>query len=436
MAQNYEYYGVLSKTSVSAPEWTAFGSLEQYNHNKSQANERKQKRPAVIVASLLILFLASATGLPLSVILMIKSASIEKEAFLPRDLVFFASVLSLVYIGLHIRGARQDYSRDGMCPPQQLGHYLHAAALLVARLGIVIWLAALLATAVVIARSVPFHGFAGRVSVVNLMLCISTIPPLLIINITIERRNTPFTTAGISKASPRDLEDELAGDVSISRRGSLYQGNQQSKAGSVITMETEEIFKLGAPEVEEKVQVSAAKRPAVVSDAEHDSSAELPAVINQGEHVHPSPPSSELFLPVPLPAPLQTYYPGAWREEWDGMGPSRLSGSSLEAHASSTISSKASSLSFVSSAPRMTPSPPESVVARAPGSKLATTWYAAEPEIAIRQPIKVMRNPAYVPRLIKRPDSVAKRPGCDQLVRRPSKFARPLSISEKAGFTR
>ena len=65
-------------------------------------------------------------------------------------------------------------------PPHLRGNYLHASALLVARLAIVIWIAALIATAVMIARagSVPFRyadgtkkGFVGAVPILNLLIC-------------------------------------------------------------------------------------------------------------------------------------------------------------------------------------------------------------------------------------------------------------------------
>ena len=65
-------------------------------------------------------------------------------------------------------------------PPHLRGNYLHASALLVARLAIVVWIAALIATVVMIARAgpIPFRyadgtkkGFVGAVPVLNLLIC-------------------------------------------------------------------------------------------------------------------------------------------------------------------------------------------------------------------------------------------------------------------------
>lgn len=93
-------------------------------------------------------------------------------ASLPRDVILFAGTLSLLYICLHIRAAMKNCTREGSGPPQLYGRYLHASALLVARLGIVCWVAALIATAVLISRALPFEGFLAKVPYLDLLICI------------------------------------------------------------------------------------------------------------------------------------------------------------------------------------------------------------------------------------------------------------------------
>ncbi|KAI1819622.1 hypothetical protein F4861DRAFT_124502 [Xylaria intraflava] len=414
-------YIVPESNPLSEAQAQLYTSLEQYN-----SELRRRKLPSIILAALIVLFLTSATSIPLAVALMVKAAEIEKAISLPRDLVFFSGILSLLYICLHIRGARKDYRREGMGPPQQYGHYLHASALLVARIGIVTWIAALVATAVLMAKTVRFHGLSGRVSVVNLMLCTSAIPPFLIISITIERNSTPFATAAISKESfltyrVRDFDDDLVADVSVSRRASMLQ-RKQSECGSVLTLPTEEIFRLGAPREDEKVSAPPEPESAGVPE---------PVVPDDTAAVEPPP------VP-PIPLPQQTYYPGGWRAEWDdGRGASRMSRNSMDAHASSSISS---SIEPSPPAPKISQPPAEPATCAGPyngrrarslgRSNLSTVRYAAAPEIAVRQSIKVVPNPAFVADGVKKPDAAARVRGSEELRRNPSNFSRPIRSPE------
>jgi hypothetical protein len=164
MARNNESGYTLSSPSEANAQ-VLYESLEQYN-----AKQKRRKRPSIILAALLVLFLSSAGGISLAVVLMVKVVEIE-AACLSRDLILFAASLTLLYICLHVKGARKDYKREGPGPPQIYGHYLHASALLVARLGIGTWIAALVATAIMIARAIPFQGISGKVPILNLLIC-------------------------------------------------------------------------------------------------------------------------------------------------------------------------------------------------------------------------------------------------------------------------
>lgn len=143
-----------------------YHSLEQYNRE-----QRRRRRPAIVLGALICLFISSAGGIALAIILMLQPVEIQ-AACIARDLIMFAGVMALLYIGLHIRAARKDYKRRGPGPPQIYGEYLHASALLIARLAIAVWIAGLIATAIMIARAGPFKGFAGKIPFLNLLVCI------------------------------------------------------------------------------------------------------------------------------------------------------------------------------------------------------------------------------------------------------------------------
>ncbi|OTA94587.1 hypothetical protein M434DRAFT_256191 [Hypoxylon sp. CO27-5] len=143
-----------------------YHSLEQYNKE-----QKRRRRPSILLAALVSLFLSSVGGLALAIVLLLQPVEIQ-SACIARDLTLFASSIALVYVCLHVRGARKDYRRRGPGPPQIYGDYLHASALMIARLGIAVWVAALVATAVMIARAVPANGFARIAPYLDLVICI------------------------------------------------------------------------------------------------------------------------------------------------------------------------------------------------------------------------------------------------------------------------
>jgi hypothetical protein len=158
--------GYSSSAPSEAHARLLYQSLKKYN--KEQMSRR---RPSVILAALISLFLSSAGGIALAIVLMVKV--VEKEAgCLSRDLILFAATISMFYIGLHIRGARKDYKREVSIPPQLYTEYLYATALLIARVGICVWAAALIATAILMARAVPFQDLSKTVPILNLLICI------------------------------------------------------------------------------------------------------------------------------------------------------------------------------------------------------------------------------------------------------------------------
>ncbi|GAW26742.1 hypothetical protein SAMD00023353_4700100 [Rosellinia necatrix] len=414
-------------------------SLEQYN------GQQRTKRPLIIFSTLLVLFLSSAGGIALAIGLMAKVVDIGAGS-LPRDLILFAGAMSLLYICLHIRGARKDYRKIGPGPPQSYGGYLHACALLVARLSIIIWIAALVATAIMIARTTHFEGFVGKVPFLNLLICIGAIPSFLIISITIEKNPRPFATTAISTPSfltcrVSEFEDDLATDWSVSRRTSLQQ--KQGRTRSILTLPTELFWARGTKFDEEKGD--RLKRPDSVT-----SEKTQPKADESTSDTHPTLPSlspvSPLYMP-PIPraadvnpvqeAPQPTYCPGGWRAEWNdvdqGVGESPLtknpvvglsanpSGPSHQGapHAPDkmappprklqqpiTLRNSTAGVPVTNNAPkqqrqsqprRPAAKPSTSIASSAARSNLSTVRYASQPEIAVRQPIRVVPNPAYLP---------------------------------------
>ncbi|KAI0403194.1 hypothetical protein F4802DRAFT_599336 [Xylaria palmicola] len=427
-----------SRSEMHAP--LLYTSLQRYSER-----QKRQRRPSIILAALFFLFLSSAGGIALAVVLMVQVVNLG-TASLPRDLILFAGIMSLLYIGLHIRGARKDYRKEMPGPPQLHGRYLHASALLIARISIVIWIAALIATGIVIAKALPVGELAAKSPYLDLVLCIGAIPSFLIISITIERNPTPFATAAISSPSfltcrVSDFADDIATDLSVSRRSSLRR--KQSETGSVLTLPTEEIFRLGDPNYNEKTKTEP-KQSSAMDGGQARNEDLLP--MREAELIplglNPVPPSS-----IPLPqngldqettpeVPQPVYVPGGWRTEWNNAQEARVppitenpvyEPCGNDAWSSSYLDPKYMVAETSSSAPALSETPQQhplstventtamntqkqrqdslpatastSIASSAARSNLSTVRYAAEPEIAVQQFIKVVPNPAYQPPL-------------------------------------
>lgn len=138
--------------------------------------ERRRKLPRVMLAVLCVLLLSSAGGIALAIVLIFEPGEAQGTC-LSRDLILYAALLSLLYMTLHIRAALRDHAKRQRGPPHVYGDYLHASALVVARLSIVAWTCALIATAAMIAKppSPPLQGLAGKSPILNLLVCIGAL---------------------------------------------------------------------------------------------------------------------------------------------------------------------------------------------------------------------------------------------------------------------
>ncbi|KAI0865848.1 hypothetical protein F4860DRAFT_526229 [Xylaria cubensis] len=441
-----------------------YHSLDQYNR------ENKGRRwSSITLAALFVLFLSSASGIALAIALMVKVADIG-AASLPRDVILFAATISMLYICLHVRGALKDYKREGTGPPQLYGQYLHASALLVARLSIFCWAAALISTAIMIARALPVEGFLVKLPYLDLLICIGAI----------------------------EYGDDIVSDMSVSRRTSLqHKKSKKSDAGSILTVPTEEIFHLGdAARYEEAMNKH--KQPKSAVDDMPEGVEDLPT--QEGDDALPisnpivpsdTPPTLKVPDPTPDPAvPEPVYCPGGWRTEWNNTaqevgvtglprvtegsvdGSARSSPSHLQhtpevisppsatpssqgvqspTPSNASVSTVSTSRSWRRSSQRPVTAS-TSIASSAARSNLSTVRYAAEPEIAVRQAIRVVPNPAYQPPeerqkpLGGRPEPVtllrnaqrAQKTGPEvtgETMRKPSNFSRPMQKTDTQGET-
>ncbi|KAJ1329793.1 hypothetical protein MN608_06529 [Microdochium nivale] len=144
-------------------------SLEQF-----EKKQRPPRRPSLVLAAVISLFCASAFGIILAGVTLARPVDVV-AACIARDLILFASVMSWFYIGLHVRAAKREIYRLHPGPPQMHGEYLHATALLVARLAICTWAAALIAVSAMVAMAPPARGMEGAVPYLNLMICIGAL---------------------------------------------------------------------------------------------------------------------------------------------------------------------------------------------------------------------------------------------------------------------
>ncbi|KAI1655583.1 hypothetical protein F4813DRAFT_366575 [Daldinia decipiens] len=397
-----------------------YKSLEQYNQDQKQ-----KKRPSFVLAAIIFLFLSSAGGLSLAIVLMVQPTEV-KFTCISRDLVLFASAIALLYICLHIRGARKNYKRKGSGPPQIYGHYLHASALLIARLSIAIWIAALVATAVMVAKPVPSDGLTRIAPYLNLVICVIAIPSSFVISASIESNPTPFATKGVSKNSflngrASQCPSDLTADLSVSRRASLQR--KESSSASIATVPSEEIFQLGNPnaigtarKIASQLTIRTGDIPNDRADLELMANSPIGTTYTTRTGLGNMPLSSAprgLKVPQKLSKspPQPVYHPGAWRTEWNDITKQAevprtiktcADTSSADRSTYSSTSDRASHSWSLSKSSRETSkghraTPSTSITSSANRSRLSTVRYASQPEVAIRQAIRVIKNPNYSP---------------------------------------
>jgi len=115
----------------------------------ARARRRHRHAPTVALVGLIGLFLASGTGVAFSVIAVHFDLRAAGDA-LSRVLVFAACAAGLLYLVVHVWGARTRYVATQHGPPWLYGNHLHAAALLLSRAGFGAWIAAIISTSLLV----------------------------------------------------------------------------------------------------------------------------------------------------------------------------------------------------------------------------------------------------------------------------------------------
>ncbi|KAK7993463.1 hypothetical protein PG989_006844 [Apiospora arundinis] len=213
-------------------------SLEELSQQK-KAKRGRRKRPFFMLVAVLFLFLVSGGGVALAVLLFLNPSQAE-HIQLARDLVLVASGMSLVYTVIHVRGAFTNYVNDAPhIPPHFRGEYTHAFALIVARLGIPVWIAASVATALLISKSQQPLGISGGqipYPLLYLIICVVALISFIALAATINKNPTPFALAGISSSWLLTYQDNVFIEeqddgvfVSISRRASMQRAAVSEK---------------------------------------------------------------------------------------------------------------------------------------------------------------------------------------------------------------
>jgi len=107
--------------------------------------------PTLSLIGLLGLFIASGAGIAFQVLTFFRPLRLDDD-LVSRALVFSASVVSLLYVIVHLRASRTHYTVTQTGPPWLYGNHLHTAALLGSRLAFAVWIAAIVTSSLLAAK--------------------------------------------------------------------------------------------------------------------------------------------------------------------------------------------------------------------------------------------------------------------------------------------
>jgi hypothetical protein len=124
---------------------------------------RKEVPPFVSIVLVVFISLSAASGVALSVIIVFFNLESDQALDFPSRIVLFAaSCVSLLYVVLHLIASRTSYVK-GNASPQVYGKYAAAVAFLLAQVGLLGWIGAVVTTALVAARTrLDFTRGIGR----------------------------------------------------------------------------------------------------------------------------------------------------------------------------------------------------------------------------------------------------------------------------------
>ena len=143
----------------------------------SSAKKKEKTRRRFSLSALpavFLLLLASGAGIALATLTTLYPFLRAGQDLPSRILVFSASVMGFSCATAHLVGARTDYFRPkGSGPPQIYGNHLHAAALMLGRFGLPVWIVAIVLTSLLIAKIgvVLNGGLEGKSPYISILVC-------------------------------------------------------------------------------------------------------------------------------------------------------------------------------------------------------------------------------------------------------------------------
>lgn len=144
----------------------------------SQNGRPKSRRyPFLSLLSVLLVLLSSGSGIALFIVIAVLKLESPGD-FASRVLLLVASCMSIAYVALHLAASRKTYVKNhGSRSPQIYGHYVVALALLLARLSLPVWIAAIVTTAVIAAKTGldGSRGVQGNMPWLNLLASVSAL---------------------------------------------------------------------------------------------------------------------------------------------------------------------------------------------------------------------------------------------------------------------
>ncbi|KAK2054768.1 hypothetical protein LY76DRAFT_648855 [Colletotrichum caudatum] len=182
----------------------------------SDASTKSPPKPLSILAivAMFLMVFASGGGLCLSALQFRPSKTGERDC-LSQSFILFASMISPMYVVLHILVSFRNYQ---VAKRQSLQSPLVSWAVIVARLGLLLWIPAAILSSIAVAR---YPGFATQSPITELNLAVSAvgITATFAINLVLELASHPFelpcfrrrnTITCLVSAFEKDLEEEEA----------------------------------------------------------------------------------------------------------------------------------------------------------------------------------------------------------------------------------
>ncbi|KAK3995514.1 hypothetical protein QBC44DRAFT_319704 [Cladorrhinum sp. PSN332] len=187
--------------------------------------------PPLVLAALLSLSVASIIGITLSGVVFGSMDDLKRQGRgIAQCFVLFSSLLSLLYVVLHLLAARKG---EGLYfnfdpPMPSFKHQLHAWAIVVIRLAVLMWSTACIAVAVGI-----HHGGGGHKTArldVDMFACAVGLVFGSVMLCVVQTASRPFGTPCIA---PSDLDSDLLGTGEMEGKGRGSSDNSSNNSRTI-----------------------------------------------------------------------------------------------------------------------------------------------------------------------------------------------------------